>query len=102
MLLLMGSCQSLQAQDKYDIAVVCYFQDVPNSLILVSLNGEKFEQYEVQKAELGGKPWGISMNPLIAHVNKMQAQGWEAVGGMQASGLPDQSMFYFTMRKKKG
>ncbi len=89
------------AQEKYDLAVVGYFRDVPDPWILVSINGEKFEQKAVLKEDLNGKPWGISMNPLLKVVNRLQNEGWEVVGGMETSGLPTQSMFYFTLRKKR-
>ena len=89
------------AQDKYDLAVVGYFRDVPDPLVLISINGEKYEQFYVPKEDLNGKVWGMSMNPLLKQVLKMQDQGWEVVGGMGTSGLPTQSMFYFTLRKKK-
>ena len=100
-LLLFACVRITVAQDKYDLAVVAYYRDVPNPLLLVSINGEKFEQIEVQKEELNGKTWGISMNPLITYVNKMQDQGWEVVGGLLTSGLPNQSMFYYSLRKKR-
>lgn len=92
---------TVAAQDKYQLAVVSYFRDVPDPLILVSVNGEKYEQLYVAKEDLNGKVWGMSMNPLLKQVNKMQAEGWEVVGGMGTSGLPTQSMFYFTLRKKQ-
>ncbi|MCW5908212.1 MAG: hypothetical protein KIS94_10155 [Chitinophagales bacterium] len=89
------------AQDKYDLAVIGYYRDVPDPLILISVNGEKFEQIIVSRDELNGKTWGMSVNPLLKQVNKFQDQGWEVVGGMQTSGLPNQSMFYYSLRKKR-
>lgn len=100
-LLLFGSITYLTAQDKYDLAVVGYLRDVPKPLIVVSLNGVKFEQYEVERQELEGKQWGVTLNPLIKQVNKMQNEGWEVVGGVTASGLPDISLFYYNLRKKR-
>ena len=101
LLFLVGCLTGLNAQDKYDLAVVGYCFDTPNSQIYISINGEKSEQYEVTRAELEGKVWGVSMNPLIKAVNKMQAEGWEVVGGMTASGLPSISLFYYSLKKKR-
>lgn len=95
-----GTC-ILKAQDKYDLAVVGYLYDTPKSHIVVSLNGDKFEQFDVERDELQGKVWGISMNPLIKQVNKMQNEGWEVVGGLTTSGLPAVSLFYYSMKKKR-
>ena len=100
-LLVLGASGFLSAQTKYDLAVVAYYRDVPDPLILISLNGEKFQQITVQKEELNGKTWGISMNPLITQVNKLQNEGWVVEGGMIASGLPNQSMFYYNLKKKR-
>ncbi len=100
-MLVLGSLIGLNAQDKYDLAVVGYRYDTPNSQIYVSINGEKTEQYEVTRAELEGKIWGVSMNPLIKAVNKMQNDGWEVVGGMTCSGLPSIQFFYYNLRKKR-
>jgi hypothetical protein len=91
----------LSAQEKYDLAVVGYLYDTPKSHVVVSLNGDKFEQIDVERDELQGKVWGISMNPLLKQVNKMQAEGWEVVGGLTTSGLPAVSLFYYSMRKKR-
>jgi len=85
----------------YDMAVVGYFNDVPKPLILVSINEDKFEQIQVERSELQGQLWGASLNPLLKQVNKMQAEGWEVVGGMNTSGLPSRAMFYYSLRKKK-
>lgn len=92
---------TVAAQQKYELAVVAYYRDVPDPLILVSINGEKFEQTYVPKEELNGKVWGMSMNPLLKRVLKMQDEGWEIVGGMITSGLPNQSMFYYSLQRKK-
>lgn len=91
----------VNAQDKYELAVVGYRYDTPKSQIYISINGEKSEQYDVEREQLEGKIWGVSMNPLIKAVNKMQDDGWEVVGGMNASGLPSISLFYYNLRKKK-
>jgi hypothetical protein len=99
--LLFTSVSFLNAQDKYDLAVVGYLFDTPKSHIVISINGEKFEQVDVERDELQGKVWGISMNPLLKHVNKMQAEGWEVVGGLTTSGLPAVSLFYYSLRKKR-
>jgi hypothetical protein len=85
----------------YDLAVVSYFNDVPKPLILISINEDKFEQIQIERNELQGQLWGASLNPLLKHVNKLQAEGWEVVGGMNTSGLPSRATFYFTLRKKK-
>ncbi len=100
-ILLFAGVSLLKAQDKYDLAVVGYFYDTPKSHIYISINGDKFEQVDVERDELQGKVWGISMNPLIKQVEKMQNDGWEVVGGMTASGLPAVSLFYYNLRKKK-
>src|SRR4051812_7597732 len=97
----LASVTGLMAQEKFDLAVVGYRYDTPNSQIYISVNGERSEQYDVTRTELDGKMWGISMNPLLKAVNKMQGEGWEVVGGMQASGLPGISMFFYSLRKKK-
>lgn len=101
LLMVLATIAGLKAQDKYDLAVVAYRYDTPKSQVYVSINGEKAEQYEVEREQLDGKIWGVSMNPLIKAVNKMQDQGWEVVGGMNASGLPSISMFYYSLRKKR-
>lgn len=101
MTLLIGTITGLKAQDKYDLAVVGYRYDTPKSQIYISINGEKSEQYDVERDQLEGKLWGVSMNPLIKAVNKMQNEGWEVVGGMTASGLPSISLFYYSLRKKR-
>jgi hypothetical protein len=85
----------------YDLAVVSYFNDVPKPLIIVSINDDKFEQIPIERSELQGQLWGASLNPLLKHVNKLQAEGWEVMGGMSTSGLPSRATFYFTLRKKK-
>jgi len=100
-MLLFAGLNLLQAQDKYDLAVVGYFYDTPKSHIYVSINGDKFEQVDVERDELQGKVWGVSMNPLIKQVNKLQNEGWEVLGGMNASGLPSVSLFYYNLRKKR-
>lgn len=101
MLLVLGSFTGLKAQDKYDLAVVGYFYDTPKNQIFISINGEKSEQYDVERDQLQGKIWGVSMNPLLKQVNKLQNEGWEVVGGMGASGLPSVSLFYYSLRKKR-
>lgn len=100
-LCMLGLLSALNAQDKYELAVVGYRYDTPKSQIYISINGEKSEQYDVEREQLEGKIWGVSMNPLIKAVNKMQDEGWEVVGGMNASGLPSISLFYYNLRKKK-
>lgn len=94
---------NVAAQEKYDIAIVSYQYDTPKSHIIVSTNGEKFESFDVEKEELQGKVWGISANPLIKQVNKMQSEGWEVFSGMSSSynSSTGVSFYYFTMRKKK-
>jgi hypothetical protein len=100
-LLIIGGSTVLNAQEKYDLAVVGYLYDTPKSHIVVSINGEKFEQYDVEREELQGKVWGITMNPLLKQVNKLQSEGWEVVGGLTTSGLPSVSLFYYSLRKKR-
>jgi hypothetical protein len=100
-ILLFAGLNRLGAQEKYDLAVVGYLYDTPKSHIVVSTNGDKFEQYDVERDELQGKVWGISMTPLLKQVNKMQAEGWEVVGGLTTSGLPAVSLFYYSLRKKR-
>ena len=95
------STAGLSAQEKYDLAVVGYFYDTPKCHVYTSLNVEKFEQLDIEREELGNKPWGTHMNPLIKQVNKLQSEGWEVVGGLNASGLPAASLFYYNLRKKK-
>lgn len=89
------------AQDKYDLAVVGYFYDTPKSHVYLSINGEKFEQIDIEREELSNKPWGTNLNPLIKQVLKLQSEGWEVVGGVNASGLPSASLFFYNLRKKK-
>ena len=101
MLLMLAAFSGLKAQDKYDLAVVGYRYDTPKSHIYISINGEKAEQYDVEREELEGNLWGVSMNPLIKKVNKMQNDGWEVVGGMTCSGLPSIQFFYYNLRKKR-
>ena len=101
MLLVLGSITGLMAQDKYELAVVGYRYDTPKSQIYISINGEKSDQYDVEREQLEGKIWGVSMNPLLKAVNKMQDQGWEVVGPMNTSGLPSIQLFYFTLKKKR-
>jgi len=101
MLLVLAAFSGLKAQDKYDLAVVGYRYDTPKNHIYISINGEKSEQIDVEREELEGNIWGVSMNPLIKRVNKMQNEGWEVVGGMNASGLPSVSLFYYSLRKKR-
>lgn len=96
-----ASVGTIAAQDKYDLAVVGYYRDVPDPMLLISINGDTYEQKYVPKEELNGKTWGMSMTPLLKYVNKLQNEGWEVVGGMQVSGLPSQSMFYYSLRKKR-
>jgi hypothetical protein len=91
----------LSAQEKYDIAVVGYFYDTPKCHVYTSINGEKFEQVDIEREELTNKPWGTNMNPLIKQVNKLQSEGWEVVGGLNASGLPSASLFFYNLRKKR-
>ncbi|HLP22130.1 MAG TPA: hypothetical protein VK174_17570 [Chitinophagales bacterium] len=100
-MLILGSLTTLMAQEKFDLAVVGYRYDTPKSQIYISINGEKSEQYDVEREQLEGKIWGVSMNPLLKAVNKMQNEGWEVVGGMTASGLPSISLFYYSLRKKR-
>jgi len=100
-MLVLGLITGLLAQDKYDLAVVGYRYDTPKSQIYISINGDKSEQYDVERDQLDGKLWGVSMNPLIKAVNKMQDQGWEVVGGMTCSGLPSIQFFYYNLRKKR-
>ncbi|MBL0308695.1 MAG: hypothetical protein IPP77_03120 [Bacteroidetes bacterium] len=88
-------------QAQYDLAVVGYFYDTPKPQIVISMNGEKFEQADVEREELQNARWGINLNPLIKRVNKLQSEGWEVVGGLSTSGLPAISMFYYSLRKKK-
>lgn len=90
-----------QATPQYDLAVVGYFFDTPKSQIVISINGEKFEQQDVEREELQNARWGVNLNPLIKRVNKLQSEGWEVVGALNTSGLPAVSMFYYSLRKKK-
>lgn len=101
MMLMLAAFTGLKAQDKYDLAVVGYFYDTPKNQIFISINGEKSEQYYVEREELQGKIWGVCMNPLLKQVNKLQNEGWEVVGGMSASGLPSVSLFFYSLRKKR-
>src|SRR5687767_9328795 len=75
----------LNAQEKYDLAVISYQYDTPKPHIVFSINGDKFESIDIEKDELQGKVWGISMNPIIKRANKMQNEGWELVGGLEYS-----------------
>lgn len=102
MLLSFGGFYALRAQ-QYDLAVVSYIYDTPKPQILISVNGEKFTQQDVERDQMDGKSWGISLNPLIKAVNKMQSEGWEVVGGCQMSWLGPSSIssWYYSMRKKK-
>ena len=84
-MLVLAGAGILSAQDKYDLAVLSYQYDTPKPHIVSSINGDKFEVVDIEKDELQGRVWGISMNPIIKRANKMQNEGWELVGGLGVS-----------------
>ncbi len=101
--ILIAGMSSIKAQDKYDLAVVSYQYDTPKPHIVFSINGDKFETQDVEKDELQGKVWGISMNPIIKRVNKMQNEGWEVVGGLEYSYNVSTGVtqMYYNLKKKR-
>ena len=102
-LLLFASGNVLSAQEKYDLAVISYQYDTPKPHIVSSINGDKFESIDIEKDELQGKVWGISMNPIIKRANKMQEEGWELVGGLEYSYNVSTGVtqMYYNLRKKR-
>ena len=93
----------LKAQgNNYDLAVATYIFDTPKPHITVSINGERFVFVDVEKADMDGEAWGRSFNPLIKQVNKLQAEGWEVVGGVANGSLSANApVFFYNLRKKR-
>ena len=94
---------ALKAQNNsYDLAVATYIFDTPKPHITVSINGERFVFLDVEKGDMDGEAWGRSLNPLIKQVNKLQAEGWEVVGGVSNGSLSvNAPVFFYNLRKKK-
>ena len=100
---IMFAVNGLIAQsNNYDLAVATYIFDTPKPHITVSINGERFVFVDVEKGDMDGEAWGRSLNPLIKQVNKLQADGWEVVGGVANGSLSVNSpVFFYNLRKKK-
>jgi hypothetical protein len=94
-LLLLAMVSSAVAQEKWDIASVQYFY-MAKYFIAVSINGEQYEEYEVDKASSQGKYWGWDLNPVLKKLNEMQDKGWEIYSTDR-----DANVYSFHLRKKK-
>jgi hypothetical protein len=83
----------LQAQDKYEFAVITYGWNWPNSKVTASVNGELYTAEEVKEKDKKGL---YDLNPVIKKVNEFVAQGWEVF----STGGGDNLIHYY-LRKRK-
>ena len=87
----------LQAQEKWEFAVVQYIMYYSKPYITVSINGEGYEEIKADKSSFKGKFFGWDLNPILKKVNEMQEKGWETYDH-QAS---VNNSYIFYLRKKK-
>ena len=90
-----GLLISLQAQDKYQFAVISY--RTYGHEIGISINGKEFQKLVVPKEDI--KHPSLDVNVVIELVNKMTNEGWEVF----STGNPtvgDWICYVFYLRKK--
>ena len=99
--LILESFNSLQAQDKYEFAIISFSPEKQNITISIGSN-----KYEVVETDRKNKIKDRNFNEVLAQVNKLQEQGWElfntAVTGT-ALDIPvvvNYPYYLFYMRKK--
>lgn len=97
-LLLFITVFSAIAQEKYEYAVVQYIY-YSKPYITISINGENYEEIEMDKSSFKGKFFGWDLNPVLKKVNEMQEKGWETYDH-QAS-MYGTLAYIFYLRKKK-
>jgi hypothetical protein len=99
---LFGLLTGIQAQDKYEFAILSYSPYHQN--ITISIGSQKYEVVEVNE---NNKLKDRNFNAVLAEVNKLQDQGWELFN-TQTTGMGtdmninfNTSNYVFYMRKKK-
>ncbi len=83
----------LQAQDKFEYAVISYHLN--NARLSVSLNGTEFKKLDVSKSEIQDY---FDVNPALKEVSKMNTEGWEV---FNTGTLGANNVVLFYLRKKK-
>ncbi len=86
-----GLLTGLQAQDKYEYAIVSYYPNIPS--VTVSENGEVYQETKIAKADLKGL---LDLNPILRKVNEMTDKGWEVFSTDKSD-----ATYFFYLRKKK-
>jgi len=91
-----GLFASLQAQDKYEYAVIDYFPF--GKSLEVSINGLEYKKIEVNKKEIQGNG---DVNAALKEISKMSKEGWELFNTTNTSGQTGAIKAYiFYLRKK--
>jgi len=87
----------LQAQDKYEYAIIQYTPF--NKQIQISINGVDFKKIDVPKDKIKGY---ADANAGLEELNKMTEQGWELFNTGHSTGSGDAiQIFLFYLKKKK-
>jgi hypothetical protein len=76
-LLMLTAVGGVVAQEKYEYAVVQYIYLAPRNYITVSINGETYEEIELDKNSSKSRFFGWDLNPVLKKVNEMEDKGWE-------------------------
>ncbi len=71
-----GLLTGLQAQDKYDFAIVNYGWS-GKIVLSVSINGSSYKETILGKDNVEGIVWWANMSPPLKQVSEMQQMGWE-------------------------
>lgn len=101
-LFIFGLLTGLQAQDKYEYAIISYAPTMNN--ITISISGNDFKTVDVDKSI---KVKDRNFNPALIEVNKLCDNGWELFN-TEATGMTDGvnyavniPNYIFYLRKKK-
>ena len=96
-LLFFGLLTGLQAQDKYDYAMITY--KLMDKIVEVDINGEDYKRIEV----VPPKNTYYLASPALKEVKKMNSEGWELFAtGNTEYGPNVIPIFVFYLRKKAG
>lgn len=92
-----GLMTGLQAQEKYEYAIISYMTS--QMFMEISINGVEYKKIEVPKEKIKGSG---DANAALEEINNMSTQGWElfdteiGIGGGSSARI-----YIFYLRKKK-
>lgn len=95
-LVLIGFSIPLNAQTKYDFAVVTYYPWGRD--LMISLNGDKYSETKFDKDEIEGIG---DVNIALREVQKMNENGWEVFETNTTVADDHRLVYTFYLRRKK-